>query len=906
MAGGTVATPSGASLTIPEGALDHATTITVTTTTQAPPTGIGAVSPVYKFAPEGLVFAKPVTVTLPMPAGVTTGSVYWSRLNGTGFDAIGGTVTGSTITARTVHFSLAVIGSASGTRVVTGVGETTWISATTRVSEPIDFTAQPLEALVSNGAGGFVSLPGVAGTGSAAGTFTIADVPVGEYILHSGTEYLVTTSNTPDLGAMLGGRPDSQRPQLTQNDVLTISATGLNAWQDGDSLELFSTEANDWDFETNRLVNLTNGDTSLTLPIDMHDIDAGDPRWIQGSLGDHMVLAQLALAHSATGLPYTAMSRAGQLPSFELNGSAPVGVSIALGDISQDNSIAFDFRVSQYAAAMALDGNPAFSEICPFNPGNCGAFQGVLAQAGLAEDGFYGANADLLLMYDTSGADLNTGAMHYGSPSSLGGSWGQLYYNAWKRGRRYQLPDTSGVFQTGFFDVIEWTTSPTTAASAPITPPVTQPTNLTVNGGSFFANAPSIGAQTTVAWSAPRIGTPAFYELDAVELYVGGDNRTHRRPGPRIITPETGFTFPPGVLDPSRAYVFIVAAWASTSAQAAQLLAASPFKSGIDLASATIISGIFGSVHGQHVPTAAAIQDNQTYPVGLVADGDGVFWTERFDAPWDPPTVRNAANIWMANLDGSNPHILASGQDEAMSIAKDGSSLYWSNVGSQNRDGAIMKMDLSVPAHPITTLIPDESAGAMLVVNGDLFYSSAYGGIRVLRAGQTVPEHFADYGATNLASDGIQLFWTVYGTGPGNSGQVQAQPLAASGGIATLLAIDQPQAWDVHTDGTKVYWSDQAFQQSFDASINSVPVGGGTSSVLATGNEIMKVFTVDATNAYYVSNGVLWSVPLSGATAPTAMIPLSAGGCPEGNMATVNGVIYWTDTCGNAVYRTFP
>ncbi|MBA3539578.1 MAG: hypothetical protein H0T79_08100 [Deltaproteobacteria bacterium] len=98
--GTTLATADGLTMEIPFGALAAPTTITVTTTTLDAPPELGGVSPVYSFEPEGLVFARPIAITLPLPAGVTAASMYWTRLGSLSFDPIGGTITGSTIHGR--------------------------------------------------------------------------------------------------------------------------------------------------------------------------------------------------------------------------------------------------------------------------------------------------------------------------------------------------------------------------------------------------------------------------------------------------------------------------------------------------------------------------------------------------------------------------------------------------------------------------------------------------------------------------------------------------------------------------------------------------------------------------------------------------------------------------------------
>ena len=49
-----------------------------------------------------------------------------------------------------------------------------------------------------------------------------------------------------------------------------------------------------------------------------------------------------------------------------------------------------------------------------------------------------------------------------------------------------------------------------------------------------------------------------------------------------------------------------------------------------------------------------------------------------------------AGAIWTANLDGTSPHAIATGQDDPAGVAVDASHLYWASVG----DNAIVEADL--------------------------------------------------------------------------------------------------------------------------------------------------------------------------------------------------------------------
>src|SRR4051794_6366367 len=66
--GGTITVSGSAgviTLTLPPGAVTNDTVVTITETTDPPPSGYTTYSPVFKFQPEGTTFAKPITISLP-------------------------------------------------------------------------------------------------------------------------------------------------------------------------------------------------------------------------------------------------------------------------------------------------------------------------------------------------------------------------------------------------------------------------------------------------------------------------------------------------------------------------------------------------------------------------------------------------------------------------------------------------------------------------------------------------------------------------------------------------------------------------------------------------------------------------------------------------------------------------
>jgi len=930
--GGTITTGDGLKVIVPYGAVDQNTTITITTTTLDPDPSIGS-GPVYAFEPEGTVFVRPVQVTLPLPAGMTAASVYWTKLNSSVFEEIGGTVDGGSITASTFHFSLAQVGAPVHAPPIRGHAATTWITSdpADRVSEPSVVSLGDIEALVGDGNGGYAHLPASPDDPDVPGFFRIENVPTGgDYFLRVGTDYLVTSAQISDLGVNRGGLPLAQRHELADDAALDLTVTGILPWQAGDQLEFFSTEANVWRFQAEVSSPIQPGDTSTTSSFPMQDFTSGGsepPQQIRTSDGHRAFMAQLRATTSANNVPYQAMSRIGEFSSLDMAISGHTAASVVLTtDIASGNSLAVNYKGSQWAAKVAQYGHPTANPYCE---GMCGGFIGVLAQAGNAADGFYNANADLLLVFDRVGEDLDTGTMSYGSPAALGGQWGLLGYVGWRSYVDYQLPDTVGLANLSRgAQMMEWVTTPDQLDGQVVTPKLTAPRNIVVDGHPFYAgSATNLGTTPTITWDAPEIipqiapasGTgpdvpaPIRYTVVARRLFADAGNQTRGQRVASFTTSNTSLTIPPGILTAGDTYIFVVGSAAGTTRSGADQLTAEPWRATLDVASASVTSAIFGDAHGTP-PIDVSIQGGQAYPWGLVVSAQGVFWVERGDSPWDQPQQHTSTGrVWRSELDGSNPTVLVENLADPEGITIDGSVLYWTNVNDY-ADGSIMKLDLTTctlpPCTPDVVLDHEPALGlGIVVVGGDLFWLGQ--GLHVRHA-DTTTEQLAPSGGVNLTTDGVNLYWTVYDSGTPDGGLVLSMPVG--GGLVTPIADHGSQTWDVQTTGGFVYFSNQAWQQPFPATIQRVPVNGPPTAVetVATGrevstSEIMKVFGVDSTYAYYIDTyDRLMRAPLdvtNDHSGPVNLGFLTQSGCPEGKLAVFASAVYWTDTCGNGVFR---
>jgi hypothetical protein len=407
--------------------------------------------------------------------------------------------------------------------------------------------------------------------------------------------YLVTDTNTPDLGRSHGGRPVNERQPVT-DAVLDLTLHNLEPWHTGDQIELWATEEDEWGFqlETNSGTPVTDA-TDTTLAINWATSVYNDFTPVRVVAGDHVTVAQVSSAMTASNAQYIAITRLATLPStFDLPATGHTAADLTLGANAATASISIDFRGAEFAQMLHQYGSPS-GIACSY----CLGFAGVLGQPGLLQDGFYSANADLLYVIDPSptGSDFASGTLNYASAATLDGTWADIAAARWNMVINEQLPGTAGCdLSAQIDDYVMWTTTAAQLGAAPITPKLSAPRNATVNGIAFADGGPSVGATPTIAWQAPALGVPQFYTILVRELSVrSSDNSTVGKIVATVNTPELAFTFPPGALDPAKPYAFQLIAVTSTANNAAAVAAVanSPFRTTIDYADASTTSGIF-------------------------------------------------------------------------------------------------------------------------------------------------------------------------------------------------------------------------------------------------------------------------------------------------------------------------
>ena len=137
-----------------------------------------------------------------------------------------------------------------------------------------------------------------------------------------------------------------------------------------------------------------------------------------------------------------------------------------------------------------------------------------------------------------------------------------------------------------------------------------------------------------------------------------------------------------------------------------------------------------------------------------------------------------AGAIWTANLDGTSPHAIATGQDDPAGVAVDASHLYWASAG----DNAVVEASLDgSSAHTIVTN-QDEPFG-VAVSAGHLYWSNFSTDEEIWEAildGSNPHTIITDENGPDGVAVAGQLYWTSGGFGGASTGTVSEANLDGS------------------------------------------------------------------------------------------------------------------------------
>jgi Domain of unknown function (DUF5050) len=190
-----------------------------------------------------------------------------------------------------------------------------------------------------------------------------------------------------------------------------------------------------------------------------------------------------------------------------------------------------------------------------------------------------------------------------------------------------------------------------------------------------------------------------------------------------------------------------------------------------------------------------AIVTGQPDPAGVAVNASHLYWTDS-----------GSGAIWAANLDGSNPQAIVTGQISPAGVAVNASHLYWTD------SGAIWEANLD-GSNPQVIVTGQNDAGFGVAVDAShLYWTDTDGGTiweanldgtnpQAVVSGQQLP-----YGIA-VGGGGPKLAGPMYWTNRGD-GTVNVAALDGTNPLAIVSGQHHPQGMAVSSaDGGDLYWA---------------------------------------------------------------------------------------------------
>jgi CUB/sushi domain-containing protein len=233
---------------------------------------------------------------------------------------------------------------------------------------------------------------------------------------------------------------------------------------------------------------------------------------------------------------------------------------------------------------------------------------------------------------------------------------------------------------------------------------------------------------------------------------------------------------------------------------------------------------------------ATPISTGQTSPWGIAVDGSSIFWTD-------------ATYVKKAPIGGGSVTTFASGYNNAAWVFSNGTSVFWNNTGTSPSFSDSMLMKSPVGGGSATPLASGAVIGSFAVESSYVYYIQRTPGVAgsgkimkvAVAGGTSTPLASSQPGPYAIATDGSSVYWT-------NAEDHTLAKTSTSGGAVTPLATSVLE-WGVATDGSYVYYATSTSPNA----MMKVPVNGGSSTLLASGQSSPVFIKVDSTSLYWTN-----------------------------------------------------
>jgi hypothetical protein len=251
-----------------------------------------------------------------------------------------------------------------------------------------------------------------------------------------------------------------------------------------------------------------------------------------------------------------------------------------------------------------------------------------------------------------------------------------------------------------------------------------------------------------------------------------------------------------------------------------------------------------------------------SYPLGMTSDGTNAYW------------IDVEGTLTKAPLAGGPAEVLASRVGDPAGIAVDATNVYWTN----SDNGTVMTVPIA-GGTPTELAVAQAGPGAIVVSGSTAYFTTARAIVNVPVAGGTPIEiaqlpagGFCGASSAGLVVDATNVYSATFGTKPANCTDATVMTVPIGGGTPVPAAGGNVQPYNVGpfaVDATSIYWG------TWDANyrtgtVRKVALDGGSPVTLASGPWTPTAMARDSTNLYFVE------VSESGSSS-VAKVPIAGG-----------------------------
>jgi hypothetical protein len=415
---------------------------------------------------------------------------------------------------------------------------------------PADLSSVTIETYTELAQGGFARIPG---TGAADGTFVVPAVPEAPFPLRLGSTVFVHPARMLVLGSNTAGRPNAKIDY--SGIAFSLDLDGLSPWQPLPQWDLFQLVVLSSNAGCEALLFLNPPPQVGSTSLQNVAAQAQASPSVDAMQGDRASIAQFTSLPNTGGGYYVAqLTRLFDIPSPELSFPSPNPIRGSMQPVVADQQVTVNLDLPAFEAhfpELAPGAKPKYFTVA------VSAYANTLSPARTLYPRFGDAQRLPEVGWPLVGLGVPAGTagafpLAFGNPFR---GWSTRVEAAYQTVASITIPDpeggTANVPLPGFFQHFA---SLASLADVSITPMITPPGDIRIDGADAFAGAGHVSASPTFTWTAATSLDPAFdggtivYELDVGPVF------DMTVPSFSFVTTEARVTVPPELLTPGTAY----------------------------------------------------------------------------------------------------------------------------------------------------------------------------------------------------------------------------------------------------------------------------------------------------------------------------------------------------------------